>query len=472
MSWALAGVLLVCLALSPVSALYSPGGPVTVLTTSNFKSKVKSGGVWLVEFYAPWCGHCRNLQPDWEKAASALKGIVNVAAVDADQEKQLGGEYGVQGFPTIKFFYVDDSGNIKSSDYNSGARTAKDLITFALDKAKAYALKRIGASGGSKSGNGGSKGSAGGAGGGCGAGGGPGGHAGGGGEGLYGSDSDVVILSDDDFQDNVIDSESLWFVEFYAPWCGHCKNLKPSWEEAATSLKGKVKVGAVDCTTHQQTCSKFGVNGYPTIKFFGSNKRRPEDYQGGRTGDAITEYALQKWAQLAPPPEVRELVSPEIFERECLGAEGHQAKRFCFLAFLPDIIDSQAAGRNGYINILKQVAEAFKDKAYSYFWVQGGQQEALEKSLNVGGFGYPALVAYYPKGNIYATSKSAFETAHIKEFVTGLSNTRQFVTLTQSLPEVATIAPWDGKDAQVQIEDEFSLEDIMGGDEPSGKSEL
>lgn len=49
------------------------------------------------QFYAPWCGHCRSLQSDWEKTARALDGIVNVAAVDADAHPSLGQQFGVQG---------------------------------------------------------------------------------------------------------------------------------------------------------------------------------------------------------------------------------------------------------------------------------------------------------------------------------------------------------------------------------------
>ena len=48
------------------------------------------------------CGHCKNLAPEWEKAAKALKGIVRVGAIDMDKYQARGGEYGVRGFPTIK----------------------------------------------------------------------------------------------------------------------------------------------------------------------------------------------------------------------------------------------------------------------------------------------------------------------------------------------------------------------------------
>ena len=93
----------------------------------------------------------------------------------------------------------------------------------------------------------------------------------------------------------------MWLVEFYAPCmisqpsstslanptgCGHCKNLKPTWERLAKQLKGVVKVAAVNCDEHQQLAAQFGVRGFPTIKLFPSQlikqgngfKKEPMDY--------------------------------------------------------------------------------------------------------------------------------------------------------------------------------------------------
>lgn len=105
----------------------------------------------------------------------------------------------------------------------------------------------------------------------------------------------------------VLQSEEMWLVEFFAPWCGHCKNLAPHWSEAASELKGKVKLGALDATVHTTTASRYGIQGYPTIKYFAPGKKDSSsavDYAGGRTADAIVNWALQKLAENVPPPEI------------------------------------------------------------------------------------------------------------------------------------------------------------------------
>ena len=64
-------------------------------------------------------------------------------------------------------------------------------------------------------------------------------------------------------------------VEFYAPWCGHCKSLAPEYEKAARALKGIINIGAVDMTTDQAVGAPFNIQGFPTIKLFGANKNSP-----------------------------------------------------------------------------------------------------------------------------------------------------------------------------------------------------
>lgn len=111
---------------------------------------------------------------------------------------------------------------------------------------------------------------------------------------LYKNPGPVVELTAANFKKEVLDSDSMWMVEFYAPWCGHCKQLAPSWELAAKHLKGVVKVGAVDMTEHQSVGAPYNVSGFPTIKFFGNDKQKPMDYNSGRDADSIRKFALDQ----------------------------------------------------------------------------------------------------------------------------------------------------------------------------------
>uniref|UniRef100_A0A670IKJ4 protein disulfide-isomerase n=1 Tax=Podarcis muralis TaxID=64176 RepID=A0A670IKJ4_PODMU len=63
--------------------------------------------------------------------------------------------------------------------------------------------------------------------------------------------------------------DDIWLVDFYAPWCGHCKKLEPVWNEVGKemgSTGSPVKVGKMDATSYSSIASEFGVRGYPTIK--------------------------------------------------------------------------------------------------------------------------------------------------------------------------------------------------------------
>ncbi|XP_072290868.1 protein disulfide-isomerase A3 [Eucyclogobius newberryi] len=109
----------------------------------------------------------------------------------------------------------------------------------------------------------------------------------------FSSASDVLDLTDDDFESRIGDRD-LVLVEFFAPWCGHCKRLAPEYEAAATRLKGVVSLAKVDCTANSNVCGKYGVNGYPTLKIFRDGEETGP-YDGPRTADGIVSF-LKKQA--------------------------------------------------------------------------------------------------------------------------------------------------------------------------------
>lgn len=122
------------LAAGPGSAPPYEKSEVIDLIPSNFDKIVLSGKPALVEFFAPWCGHCKNLAPVYEQLAQefafAKNDKLTIAKVDADREKSLGKRFGIQGFPTIKYF---DGKSETPEDYNGG-RDLESLSQFLTKK--------------------------------------------------------------------------------------------------------------------------------------------------------------------------------------------------------------------------------------------------------------------------------------------------------------------------------------------------
>jgi len=81
---------------------------------------------------------------------------------------------------------------------------------------------------------------------------------------------------------------------FFAPWCGHCKKMKPDWDTLAAEFQGsdKVLVADVDCTAGgKPLCDSKGVKGFPTIKSFTPGDDEGEDYKGGRDLATLKTFA-------------------------------------------------------------------------------------------------------------------------------------------------------------------------------------
>uniref|UniRef100_A0A336KRW2 Protein disulfide-isomerase n=1 Tax=Culicoides sonorensis TaxID=179676 RepID=A0A336KRW2_CULSO len=128
---------------------------------------------------------------------------------------------------------------------------------------------------------------------------------------VFAGEADVKELGDDTFEAGVSEVETT-LVMFYAPWCGHCKRLKPEYAKAAELLKDDdppIALAKVDCTeAGKKTCEKFSVSGYPTLKIF-KNGEVSQEYNGPREAAGIVKYMR---AQVGPAS--KDLASLQAFE--------------------------------------------------------------------------------------------------------------------------------------------------------------
>ncbi|KAK5119058.1 hypothetical protein LTR62_000269 [Meristemomyces frigidus] len=138
--------------------------------------------------------------------------------------------------------------------------------------------------------------------------------------------SAVKDLIPSNFDDIVLKSGKPALVEFFAPWCGHCKTLAPVYDELAANFQfaqDKVTIAKVDADAEKDLGRRFGVQGFPTLKWFDGKSDTPEDYKGGRDLESLTKFiddktGLKPKAKRAAPQAV-EMLNDNTFKAEIGG---------------------------------------------------------------------------------------------------------------------------------------------------------
>ncbi|MBU6371117.1 MAG: thioredoxin TrxA [Alphaproteobacteria bacterium] len=99
----------------------------------------------------------------------------------------------------------------------------------------------------------------------------------------------TVKVTDDSFENDVLKSDTPVLVDFWAEWCGPCKQIGPALEELAKEYDGKVTIAKINIDDNPQTPSRYGVRGIPTLMVF----------RGGKVADtrvgAMPKSKMAEW---------------------------------------------------------------------------------------------------------------------------------------------------------------------------------
>lgn len=218
------------------------------LTPETFVELVerrKREEIWMVDFYAPWCGPCQALMPEWKKMARMLNGLISVGSVDCQKFYSFCHQENVRGYPEIRLFPQKSSTAHQYYSYNGWHRDSYSLRGWALG----YLPQAS------------------------------------------------VDLTPQSFTEKVLNGKDHWVIDFYAPWCGPCQNFAPEFEILARAIKGKVKAGKVDCQAYGQTCQSADIRAYPTVKFYpyqGTKKSVLGEYIDSRDAKGIADILNEK----------------------------------------------------------------------------------------------------------------------------------------------------------------------------------
>jgi len=351
-------VLALCLASVAVADDFYGGTRVITLTSKNFDEVVnKPNTVTLVEFYAPWCGHCKNLKPEWIKAAQQLDGIVQVAALDCDvaSNKGLAGKYGIQGFPTIKIF----TGKGSPSDYQ-GQRTAKAIVSHAKSMLPSKVTS------------------------------------------LTAKNKDKWLKKDADMPRVILFSKK--------------SSVAPIWKTLSVKFDGHMLFGQANGPKVKEWAEELTAFSFPSVVVLPPSNMPPALYPGKMKAKQIGKWLKrfvidESGAQVMPDEEDDYL--PELVDQSCMQKLCVKKGGLCaVLVIQKDAKDSEA------MDAVMETQAARTDALFSFAWIDADRQsEFLKTSFGITASQHPQLVVFSAKKARYVEFVGSFKSDSITTFL-------------------------------------------------------
>ncbi|SBS83836.1 protein disulfide isomerase, putative [Plasmodium ovale] len=355
----------------------------TIDCPKEFEEVLKEKKICLVQFYATWCRVSRGFSNDFINIAKTLKDDITFVAV---KNEDIVNKYKIETFPSIQLFFIN--GDKKEMEKFDGNYKIKDVVSFIYDTLKNHRLGELNIDTGknksaykkkSKSKNGGK----------------------------------VIVLNGNNFYENVLkNDDNVWFIFFYAHWCGHSKPIHPMFDELAKKVAHlkNAKIAKIDTSIEKGVGDMFQINHFPSFRLFPSGNKNANtavDYNEARTVDNFYNFFLKYYTE---KKELIQLTSQEIFDEYC-------EKNVCLLAILPNKEDTENTYFKSYIDTLTKVNKDVRNLPVNFLWTQAGDQLDIIQKLNLT-FGFPTVIAISSSKNVYSILKGNYSEQSIKHFIT------------------------------------------------------